>query len=55
VAKGYLSKLTKNQAVREYLSRHYSEVLDTFELVVNTVSMEQAVHDEENDQEDDLG
>ncbi len=54
VAKGYLSKLTKNQAVREYLSRHYSEVLDTFELVVNTVSMEQAVHDEENDQEDDL-
>lgn len=43
VAKGYLSKLTANSAVQQYLARHHPDILDSFELVVNTVSMEQAV------------
>jgi hypothetical protein len=43
VAKGYLSKPIANSAVHQYLARHYHDILDSFELVVNTVSMEQAV------------
>ena len=43
VAKGYLSKLTGNSEIRQYLSQHYEDILDSFELVVNTVSMEQAL------------
>jgi ParB-like chromosome segregation protein Spo0J len=43
VAKGYLSKLIGNPSVQEYLHHHHSEILDTFQLVVNTVSMEQEV------------
>jgi len=43
VAKGYLSKLLATEAVHAYLNRHYPEILGHFELVVNTVSMEEAV------------
>jgi hypothetical protein len=43
VAKGYLTKLLGNDAVKSYITRHEPEILDHFELVVNTVSMEEAV------------
>ena len=43
VAKGYLTKLLSNEAVNSYIQRHEPEILEQFELVVNTVSMEEAV------------
>jgi hypothetical protein len=43
VAKGYLTKLLSNEAVNSYVRRHEPEILEQFELVVNTVSMEEAV------------
>lgn len=43
VAKGYLTKLLGNDAVKSYITRHEPEILEHFELVVNTVSMEEAV------------
>lgn len=54
VARGYLSKLIGNQSVQEYLYRHHAEILDTFQLVVNTVSMEQAVEQAEEVNSDDI-
>ncbi len=43
VAKGYLTKLLANEAVKSYLARNEPEILSHFELVVNTVSMEEAL------------
>ncbi len=43
VAKGYLTKLLANEAFKSYIQRHEQEILEQFELVVNTVSMEEAV------------
>ena len=43
VAKGYLTTLLANEAVTGYIGRHESEILTHVELVVNTVSMEEAV------------
>jgi ParB-like chromosome segregation protein Spo0J len=43
VAKGYLTKLVANGAVKSYIGRHEPEILTHLELVVNTVSMEEAV------------
>ena len=43
VAKGYLTKLLANLAVQSFIQRHEPEILKHFELVVNTVSMEEAV------------
>jgi ParB-like chromosome segregation protein Spo0J len=43
VAKGYVSKLLANGAVKSYIARHEPEILGHLELVVNTVSMEEAV------------
>ena len=43
VAKGYLTKLLSNEAVKSYILRHEPDILEQFELVVNTVSMEEAV------------
>ncbi len=43
VAKGYLKKLMENDAVRKFIPRHAPEIQDQFELVLNTVSMEEAV------------
>lgn len=43
VAKGYLTKLLPNGAVKSYIGRHEPEILTHLELVVNTVSMEEAV------------
>ena len=43
IAKGYLTKLLANQAVQIFIQRHEPEILKHFELIVNTVSMEEAV------------
>lgn len=43
VAQGYLTKLLGNDAVKSYITRHEPEILDYFEWVVNTVSMQEAV------------
>ena len=47
IAKGYLAKLLANEAVPSYVSRHAEEILEQFELVLNTVSMEEAVEQAE--------
>ena len=46
VAKGYLTKLIGNDAVKSYIGRHAPEILEQFELVVNTLSMEEALQQE---------
>ena len=43
LAKGYLTKLLANAAVKTFIERQEPEILEHFELVVNTVSMEEAV------------
>lgn len=43
VAKGYLTKLLANDAVKSYIGHHEPELLTNLELVVNTVSMSEAV------------
>lgn len=43
VAKGYLTKLLSNAAVKSYIERREPEILSHLELVANTVSMEEAV------------
>jgi len=40
---GHLTKLLTNEAVKSYIGRHEPEILTHLELVVNTVSMEEAV------------
>jgi hypothetical protein len=47
VARGYLSKLISTPTVKDYLTQNHPDILDTFELVVNTVSMDEAVSAEE--------
>jgi len=48
VAKGYLTKLLDNGAVKSYIGRHEPEILTHLELVVNTVSMEEAVQQQQH-------
>lgn len=43
LAKGYLTKRLGNDATRCYITRHESEILEHFELVVNTISMKEVV------------
>ena len=38
-----MTKLLSNEAVKSYILRHEPDILEQFELVVNTVSMEEAV------------
>ncbi len=47
VAKGYLTKLLANEAVKSYIGRHEPEIPTHLELVVNTVSMEEAVQEQQ--------
>jgi len=54
VAKGYVTKLLSNPAVKSYIGRHEPEILSHLELVVNTVSMEEAVQ-QQMEQQTDLG
>jgi ParB-like chromosome segregation protein Spo0J len=48
VAKGYLTKLLANEAVKSYIARYEPEILGHLELVVNTVSMEEAVQQKQD-------
>ena len=43
VAKGYLTKLLSNEAVKGHIQSIEPDVLEQFELVVNTVSLEEAL------------
>ena len=43
MAKGYLTKLLANAAVKSYIEKKEPEFLSHLELVANTVSMEEAV------------
>lgn len=47
VAKGYLKKVLENEAVRAFVDRTAPEILEQFELVLNTVSMEEAIEQAE--------
>jgi hypothetical protein len=44
----YLTKLLANGAVKSYIGRHEPEILTHLELVVNTVSMEEAVQQQQH-------
>lgn len=50
VAKGYLTKQVGNEAVRSCLSRHAPEILEQFDLVINTTSMEEAMEQQARDE-----
>ena len=43
MAKGYLTKLLANDAAKRFIKRHKPDILEQFELVTNTVSMEEAL------------
>ena len=47
LAKGYLAKLLGNESVKTFIDRQEPEILEHFERVVNTVSMEEAVGQQE--------
>ena len=47
VAKGYLTKLLASGAVSSYIGRQEPEILIHLELVVNTVSMKEAVQQQQ--------
>ncbi len=49
VAKGYLTKLLANAAVKSYIERREPEILSHLELVANTVSMEEAVQQQKEE------
>jgi hypothetical protein len=50
VAKGYLTKLLANDAVKSFIERHEPDILEQFELVTNTVSMEEALQQQTDGQ-----
>src|ERR1035437_2971704 len=47
VAKGFITKLLANESVKHFIERNECEILEHFELVVNTVSMEEAVQQQQ--------
>jgi hypothetical protein len=54
VAQGYLAKLLANAAVKSYIERREPEILSHLELVANTVSMEEAVQQQQTDANDSV-
>jgi hypothetical protein len=50
VAKGYLTKLLANGGVKSYIGRHEPVILTHLDLVVNPVSMEEAVQQQGQEQ-----
>ena len=50
-AKGYLTKLVANEAVRPWLSRHPPEILEQFDLAINTTSMEEAMEQQAREED----
>jgi len=45
VAKGYLTKLLSNDAVKSYISRHEPEILNHLEIVVSSIIELSKIHD----------
>ena len=43
----YLAKLLANEAVKSFVGNQAPEILEHFEMVVNTVSMEEAVQQQD--------
>ena len=43
MAKGFPTKLLANDAVKRFIKSHKLEILEQFELVTNTVSVEEAL------------
>lgn len=54
VAKGYLKKLMENPSVHAFVGRTAPEILEQFELVLSTVSMEEAVEQADRDRPEDV-
>ncbi len=50
-----MEPLLSNPAVKSYIARHQPEILTHLELVVNTVSMEEAVQQQIEQQETEHG
>ncbi len=44
---GYLAKLLANEAVKSFVGSQAPEILEHFEMVVNTISMEEAVQQQD--------
>ena len=42
IASGYLSKLTRNPEITRYLSEHHPEILNEFNAIISTTSLDQA-------------
>ena len=49
LAKGFIAKLLANESVKHFIECNENEILEHFELVVNTVSMEEAVQQQQTD------
>ena len=49
MAKGYLTKMLANVAVKSYIERKEPEILSHLELVANTLSMEEAVQQQQGE------
>jgi hypothetical protein len=47
VAKGYLTRLLANEAVKSHIGRHEPEILTHLEMMVNSVCMEEAVRQQQ--------
>ncbi len=47
LAKGFIAKLLANESVKHFIECNESEILEHFELVVNAVSMEEAVQQQQ--------
>ncbi len=50
VTKGYLKELKENEAVHSYAVRHGPEILEQFDPVLNTASMEETVEQTEREE-----
>jgi len=53
VAKGYLSRLLGNEAVRRYLSQRQAEILDEFQALVDTDALDPRLLEREGDGDED--
>ena len=53
VAKGYLTRLLANDAVKRYLNQHQPEILAEFEVIVDTAAIDEAAAELLAEQESD--
>ncbi len=49
LAKGFITKLLANESVKHFIECNENEIMEHFVLVVNTVSMEEAVQQQQTD------